>query len=231
MRQVFFGANASTEWNTQKLVKEVSNFEHHAIDIRNIDELEKLFSKYNTDIKLIVHTAAQPSHDWAAREPITDFTVNANGTLNMLEMTRLHAPEATFIFTSTNKVYGDTPNYLPLVELDKRWEIDESHPYFKEGIDEKMSIDRIDWKGDYVIGNCRWATSTQQARNTSKNVNLEFNGELKCVAEWAEVLTEKYGVEFKSSLIRSRIKRGWDVEKTLTTPIRKINNYFRSGDI
>ena len=110
MRQVFFGENASTEWNTQKLVKEISNFEHHAIDIRNIDELEKLFSKHKSDIKLIVHTAAQPSHDWAAREPLTDFTVNANGTLNMLEMTRLHCPEATFIFTSTNKVYGDTPN-------------------------------------------------------------------------------------------------------------------------
>lgn len=142
MRQVFFGENASTEWNTQKLIKEVSNFEHYPIDIRNVDELEKLFSKYADDIKLIVHTAAQPSHDWAAREPLTDFTVNANGTLNMLEMTRLHCPKATFIFTSTNKVYGDTPNHLPLVELDKRWEIDESHPYFKEGIDEKMSIDQ-----------------------------------------------------------------------------------------
>lgn len=142
MRQVFFGENASTEWNTQKLIKEVSNFEHYPIDIRNVDELEKLFSKHADDIKLIVHTAAQPSHDWAAREPLTDFTVNANGTLNMLEMTRLHCPKATFIFTSTNKVYGDTPNYLPLVELDKRWEIDESHPYFKEGIDEKMSIDQ-----------------------------------------------------------------------------------------
>lgn len=142
MREVFFGANASTEWNTQKLIKEVANFENHDIDIRNVDGLEKLFAKYNSDIKLIVHTAAQPSHDWAAREPLTDFTVNANGTLNMLEMTRLHAPESTFIFTSTNKVYGDTPNYLPLIELNKRWEIDESHSYFKEGIDEKMSIDQ-----------------------------------------------------------------------------------------
>lgn len=142
MRQVFFGENASTEWNTQKLIKEVSNFEHFAIDIRNVDELEKLFSNYGSDIKLIVHTAAQPSHDWAAREPLTDFTVNANGTLNMLEMTRLHCPKATFIFTSTNKVYGDTPNYLPLIELDKRWEIDASHTYFKEGIDENMSIDQ-----------------------------------------------------------------------------------------
>jgi CDP-paratose 2-epimerase len=141
MRAVFFGQDASTEWNTKRLTESVPNFEHHAIDIRNFSEIEKLFINYGNDIKLIVHTAAQPSHDWAAREPITDFTVNANGTLNLLEATRLHCSEATFIFTSTNKVYGDTPNYLPLVELEKRWEIDEKHPYFKEGIDELMSID------------------------------------------------------------------------------------------
>jgi CDP-paratose 2-epimerase len=142
MRQVFFGDNASTEWNTQNLLTNIKNFEHHAVDIRNTSALEEIFSKYSSDIKLIVHTAAQPSHDWAAREPITDFTVNANGTLNMLEMTRVHCPKATFIFTSTNKVYGDTPNYLPLIELDKRWEIDETHPYFLNGIDENMSIDQ-----------------------------------------------------------------------------------------
>lgn len=142
MRQVFFGTDASTERITEELISKVSNFEHYTIDIRNIDELEQLFSKYKSEIKLIIHTAAQPSHDWAAREPLTDFTINANGTLNLLEMTRAHCSEATFIFTSTNKVYGDTPNYLPLVELDKRWEVDKSHPYFKKGIDENMSIDQ-----------------------------------------------------------------------------------------
>ncbi|MDC3209404.1 NAD-dependent epimerase/dehydratase family protein [Chitinophagales bacterium] len=141
MREYFFGENASTEWKTKKLISDVENFENHAIDIREIDDLDEIFSKYGSEIKLIVHTAAQPSHDWAAREPITDFTVNANGTLNLLEMTRKHCPKATFIFTSTNKVYGDTPNYLPLIELEKRWGIDESHPYFKNGIDENMSID------------------------------------------------------------------------------------------
>lgn len=141
MRMRFFGADASTEWNTQRLVNAISNFEHHAADIRDIDALDAIFAQYGKDIKLIVHTAAQPSHDWAAREPITDFTVNANGTINMLEVTRKHCPEATFIFTSTNKVYGDTPNYLPLVELEHRWEIAESHPYFAKGIDENMSID------------------------------------------------------------------------------------------
>ena len=142
MRAQFFGQDASTDWNTKRLIESVSNFEHHAIDIRNIDELEKLYLAYGSKIKMIIHAAAQPSHDWAAREPITDFTVNANGTLNLLEMTRKYCPDATFIFTSTNKVYGDTPNALPLIELEKRWEINESHAYFEEGIDEHMSIDQ-----------------------------------------------------------------------------------------
>ncbi len=142
MRAYYFGANASTEWNTKRLVGAILNFEHHSIDIRNIVELEKLFQTHGGEIKLIIHAAAQPSHDWAAQEPVTDFTVNANGTLNMLEMTRKYCQSATFIFTSTNKVYGDTPNYLPLVELEKRWEIDKTHPYFKNGIDEHMSIDQ-----------------------------------------------------------------------------------------
>jgi len=141
MRARFFGEDASTEWNTKRLIDIIPNFEHHASDIRNMDELDQVFSKYGEDIKLIVHTAAQPSHDWAANDPIMDFTVNANGTLNLLEATRKHCPKAVFIFTSTNKVYGDTPNYLPLIELDKRWEIDTSHPYYTNGIDENMSID------------------------------------------------------------------------------------------
>jgi CDP-paratose 2-epimerase len=142
MRQYFFGSNASTEWNTKRLIEKTSNFKHFAVDIRDAEGIEKVFSAYGSDIKLIVHTAAQPSHDWAAREPITDFTINANGTLNMLEMTRKYCPQATFIYTSTNKVYGDTPNYLPLVELDTRWEIAENHIYYKNGIDETMSIDQ-----------------------------------------------------------------------------------------
>lgn len=142
MREVFFGAGASTEWNRKRLTNNIKNYEHHNIDIRNMELLKDLFSRFGNEISLIIHTAAQPSHDWAAREPITDFTVNANGTLNLLEMTRLYCPDATFIFTSTNKVYGDTPNYLPLVELEKRWEIDQSHPYYTNGIDESMSIDQ-----------------------------------------------------------------------------------------
>ncbi|HTF30932.1 MAG TPA: NAD-dependent epimerase/dehydratase family protein, partial [Flavitalea sp.] len=110
-------------------------------DIRDYPALEKIFALYSSDISLIIHTAAQPSHDWAAKEPLTDFSVNATGTINMLELTRLYCPNAVFIFTSTNKVYGDNPNLLPLVEKETRWEIDYSHHYFTHGIDEKMSID------------------------------------------------------------------------------------------
>lgn len=142
MRQYFFGNEASTNWNNNRLVEKYQNYKPHTIDIRDYTEIEKLFQKYATDIKLIIHTAAQPSHDWAAKEPLTDFSVNATGTLNLLENARLHCPEAVFIFTSTNKVYGDTPNNLPLIETDLRWEIDQNHPYFKNGIDEFMSIDQ-----------------------------------------------------------------------------------------
>lgn len=141
MRQYFFGTDASTEWNQNRLQDSYKNYAHRPADIREVSQLEPIFREFGTDIKLIVHTAAQPSHDWAAREPFTDFTVNANGTLNMLEMTRQHCSDAVFIFTSTNKVYGDNPNFLPLLETETRWEIDESHPYFKDGIDEFMSID------------------------------------------------------------------------------------------
>ena len=142
MREFFFGSDASTEWNKKRIEDLVPNYKHYNDDIRNFDALSKIFNQYGKDIKLIIHAAAQPSHDWATKEPLTDFAVNASGTLHMLELTRLYCPEAVFIFTSTNKVYGDTPNYLPLVELETRWEIDENHPYYKNGIDEGMSIDQ-----------------------------------------------------------------------------------------
>lgn len=142
LREYFFGNDGSSEWNKKRLQQVHPNYKDYPVDIRNPDALEKIFAEYQSDIKLVLHTAAQPSHDWAAKEPFTDFSVNAQGTLNLLEMTRLHAPDAVFIFTSTNKVYGDTPNYLPLKELDSRWEIDENHPYYAKGIDESMSIDQ-----------------------------------------------------------------------------------------
>ena len=141
MRAYFFGAEASTNWSRGQLEKQISSYRHQDIDIRDFESLETIFRHYGNSIDLVLHTAAQPSHDWAANEPLTDFTVNANGTLNLLELTRLHCPEAVFIFTSTNKVYGDTPNRLPLEELEFRWEVSPNHTYFKHGIDESMSID------------------------------------------------------------------------------------------
>jgi CDP-paratose 2-epimerase len=141
MRKEFFGDEASTEWQKNKLIETLPNYSHYSVDIRDNDSIQKIFNEYGNDIKLIIHTAAQPSHDWAAKDPFKDFTVNANGTLVLLENFRNFCPSAVFIFTSTNKVYGDTPNYLPLIEKEKRWEIDESHLYFENGIDENMSID------------------------------------------------------------------------------------------
>ena len=142
MRRYFFGDAASTQWNTQRLKRSLPHFSHHALDIRDEAGIDTLFSRYGNDIALVVHTAAQPSHDWATREPLTDFTVNANGTMVLLEATRKHAPDAVFLFTSTNKVYGDTPNFLPLIETSTRWECDPSHPFAEHGIDETMTIDR-----------------------------------------------------------------------------------------
>jgi CDP-paratose 2-epimerase len=143
MREFFFGEDASTTWNRDRLIEKYGDrYIHYNKDIRNEEDMNELFKNYGKDISLIIHTAAQPSHDWAAKDPYMDFTVNANGTLVLIENTRKHCPDAVFIFCSTNKVYGDTPNYLPLVELEKRWEIDENHPYYQHGIDETMSIDQ-----------------------------------------------------------------------------------------
>ena len=142
MRSQFFGEEASTKWQLEELRQELgTKYQHVSADIRDTSAIEDLFSKYGEQISLIVHTAAQPSHDWAARDPHTDFSVNATGTLNLLEATRKSSPEACFIFTSTNKVYGDTPNRLPLTEQEKRWEIDTEHE-FANGIGETMSIDQ-----------------------------------------------------------------------------------------
>jgi CDP-paratose 2-epimerase len=141
MRARFFGAEASTAHNTRELADAYDTFHHVELDIRDRDGVEALFARHAKELTLIVHTAAQPSHDWAASDPHTDFTVNANGTLNLLQAAREHAPDATFVFTSTNKVYGDLPNHLPLVEREQRLELPEDHPWHG-GIDTTMSIDR-----------------------------------------------------------------------------------------
>jgi CDP-paratose 2-epimerase len=141
MRAYFFGPTASTAPTTERLQRTLGDsFEALDLDIRDAESVDRLFGRHAASLELVIHTAAQPSHDWAATEPHTDFTVNANGTLNLLESTRRHASAATFIFCSTNKVYGDLPNYLPLVELDSRLELPLDHRYYR-GIDTSMSID------------------------------------------------------------------------------------------
>jgi CDP-paratose 2-epimerase len=141
LRAEFFGPDASTRPTTERLVAAHPEFRHVELDIRDADGVDRVFSEHAADLELIVHAAAQPSHDWAARAPHVDFDINANGTLNLLESAREHAADASFVFCSTNKVYGDLPNELPLVESDTRLELPEDHRYFG-GIDTTMSIDR-----------------------------------------------------------------------------------------
>ena len=140
LRKYFFGIDSSNKWKEKKLKKN-KNYIHFSVDIRNKSKIFEIFKKYRNKINAVIHTAAQPSHDWAAKEPFTDFDVNANGTLNLLEALRKYCPNASFVFTSTNKVYGDTPNFLPLEEKKLRYEIKKSHKFFKKGINETMSID------------------------------------------------------------------------------------------
>jgi CDP-paratose 2-epimerase len=142
MRAQFFGEEASTRWVRDQLVRDLPNYLHYDADIRDADEISRIFDRYGDNISLVIHAAAQPSHDWAASDPTLDFTVNANGTSIMLEATRKFAVGSAFIFMSTNKVYGDLPNYLPLEEHDTRWEIAPDHPYAACGIPETMSIDQ-----------------------------------------------------------------------------------------
>tara|TARA_A100001015_G_scaffold207420_1_gene231958 strand:- start:4618 stop:5670 length:1053 start_codon:yes stop_codon:yes gene_type:complete len=139
-RKKFFGNEGDITWIKKNLKKNIKNYNHLDIDIRSYSKLEKVFSKYKSNIKVIIHAAAQPSHDWAKNKPFVDFEINAKGTLNLLELTKIYCPNAPFIFMSTNKIYGDNPNYLPLVEKKTRWEIKNTHR-FKKGIDESMSID------------------------------------------------------------------------------------------
>ena len=140
LRKFFFGKEASTLNIKNSLKKKFKNFKHYNADIRSFDSLEKIFKKYKKNIKLIIHCAAQPSHDYAKNFPMLDFDVNAKSTLNLLELTRLHCKDSPFIFMSTNKVYGDNPNNLNFIELDKRWELKREDKYYN-GIDENFSID------------------------------------------------------------------------------------------
>ncbi len=138
MRKVFFGDDGDTSWQTRQLKASTDRFTLRETDIRDIECVFELFENERFDA--VIHCAAQPSHDKASEIPLTDFDVNAVGTLNLLEANRQYSPEAPFVFTSTNKVYGDAPNDLELIEQDKRWEF--ADPEYQSGISEDFRIDR-----------------------------------------------------------------------------------------
>lgn len=141
MRKYFFGKNADTNWQKKIQIKKFKkSIFHYTVDIRNYNKIIEIFFKYKNKIKCIIHAAAQPSHDWAYKEPILDFDINAKSTLNLLECTKKFCPKATFIYVSTNKVYGDTPNKLKIVEKKYRYEIKDKK--FSKGINENLSIDK-----------------------------------------------------------------------------------------
>jgi CDP-paratose 2-epimerase len=141
MRRVFFGNEASTRWNRERLERGLgADYTHFDVDIRDRTGIDRTFARFGREVSAVIHAAAQPSHDWAASDPFVDFDINAVGTLNLLEASRTHCPDAAFVFMSTNKVYGDTPNRLPLVEMETRWEVEPGHTY-ANGIREDMSID------------------------------------------------------------------------------------------
>ena len=139
-RKSFFGKDGDITWVKKKMINNIKSYKHFNLDIRNYKSLEKIFKKYKKRIKLVIHSAAQPSHDWAKTNIFKDFNINAKGTINLLELTKKYCYDAPFIFMSTNKVYGDNPNKLPLIEKKTRWEIKSNH-FYKNGITEKMSID------------------------------------------------------------------------------------------
>ena len=139
-RKFFFGKDGDITWIKNKLKSSIKEYTHYNIDIRNYENLKKVFKRFGKQISVIIHCAAQPSHDWARSKPFIDFDINAKGTLNLLELTKIYCPDSPFIFMSTNKVYGDNPNFLPIVEKQYRWEISSNHKYYN-GIDETMSVD------------------------------------------------------------------------------------------
>jgi len=201
MRRVFFGDDASTAWSRRRLETSLPKYEHHAVDIRDEAEIGRIFRRFGRDIAVVIHAAGQPSHDWAAREPMTDFSVNAVGTQVLLEAARRHCPEAPFVFCSTNKVYGDTPNRLPLVEQPTRWELDERHPFHAHGIDETMSIDQ---SGHSLFGVSKTAADLlvqEYGRNFGMNTGIFRGG---CFTGGGHSGTELHG--FLSYLMRCCIE-------------------------
>lgn len=199
-REKFFGKKASTSWLKENLTLNIPNYKHYDTDICNIKDIIKIFSKYNRDIDLVIHTAAQPSHDWAASNPFLDFNVNAMGTLNLLEVTRKYSKNSTFIFTSTNKVYGDTPNKFRYKESSTRFEI--LNDDYKKGFNERLSIDN----SKHSLFGCSKASADIYVQEYGKYFNMKtgvFRG--GCLTGPQHSGAELHG--FLSYLVKCNLKK------------------------
>jgi CDP-paratose 2-epimerase len=201
LRKYFFGKIACTNWKKKFQIRNLKNFNYYNIDIRNYNKLEKLFLKYKTKVKCIIHTAAQPSHDWAVKDPNTDFTVNAFSTLNLLELTKKYCPKAVFIFVSTNKVYGDTPNRLKFNEKSTRFEIKKNNKFYN-GIDETMSIDQSTHSLFGVSKSYADLITQEYGRNFGLNTGIFRLG---CITGGSHSGAELHG--FLSYLVRANLKK------------------------
>jgi CDP-paratose 2-epimerase len=201
LRKYFFGKIASTDWKKNDQINNFKDFDYNNIDIRNYTKLEKLFIKYKSKIKCIIHAAAQPSHDWAIKNPKCDFTINALGTLNLLELTRKYCPDCVFIFVSTNKVYGDSPNRLPLKENKTRFEIQTKNKFY-QGIDESMSIDQSTHSLFGVSKSYADLVTQEYGRNIGLKTGIFRLG---CITGGSHSGAELHG--FLSYLVRANLKK------------------------
>lgn len=200
-RKYFFGKNGDTSWKKKQLIKEIKNFTHVSCDIRSYQNLKKIFLKNKKNIKLIIHAAAQPSHDWAIKEPRTDYFINAVGTLNLLELTKLYCADSVFILVSTNKVYGDNPNKLNLVELNNRWDLKKSDRLFN-GINEDMSIDNS-VHSLFGVSKC---SADLLAQEYGKNIGLKTGiFRAGCITGPNHSGTQLHG--FLNYLVKANLKR------------------------
>lgn len=201
LRLFFFGKSASTNWKKKFQIKNFKNFFYYKIDIRNYNKLERLFLKYRSKVKCIIHAAAQPSHDWAAKDSKTDFAVNALGTLNLLELTRKYCPKAVFIFVSTNKVYGDTPNRMKFTETKTRFEIQKNNKFY-DGIDESMSIDQ----STHSLFGVSKSYADLATQEYGRNIGLKTGVfRLGCITGGSHSGAELHG--FLSYLVRANLKK------------------------
>ena len=201
-RKFFFGNSGSVGKRNQQLKKKYKNYKHFNLNLNDFSKIKNIFSNFNLKIKLIIHAAAQPSHDWALKNPLLDFDINARSTLNLLECFRKYCSKSSFIFLSTNKVYGDLPNKFSFQEQKQRFEINKSSIYYQRGINEKLSIDN----NIHSLFGVSKLSADLYVQEYGKNLNLNtvvFRG--GCLTGKNHSGTEMHG--FLSYLVKQVMKK------------------------